>query len=57
MVIYLTINKINGKKYLGKDVRNNPKYLGSGFDLKKAIEKYGVSPVHRRSFANIAALL
>ena len=42
MVIYLTINKINGKKYLGKDVRNNPKYLGSGFDLKKAIEKYGI---------------
>jgi group I intron endonuclease len=42
MVIYLTINKINGKKYLGKDVQNNPKYLGSGLDLKKAIEKYGV---------------
>jgi len=42
MVIYLTTNKINGKKYLGKDVQNNPKYLGSGLDLKKAIEKYGV---------------
>ena len=42
MVIYLTINKINGKKYLGKDVQNNPKYLGSGLDLKKAIKKYGI---------------
>lgn len=42
MVIYLTTNKINGKKYLGKDVQNNPKYLGSGLDLKKAIEKYGI---------------
>lgn len=42
MIIYLTTNKINGKKYLGKDVQNNPKYLGSGLDLKKAIEKYGV---------------
>jgi group I intron endonuclease len=41
MVIYLTTNKINGKKYLGKDTQNNPKYLGSGLDLKKAIEKYG----------------
>ena len=41
MVIYLTTNKINGKKYLGKDVQNNPKYLGSGLDLKKAIKKYG----------------
>jgi group I intron endonuclease len=42
MVIYLTINKINNKKYLGKDAQNNPKYLGSGLDLKKAIKKYGI---------------
>ena len=41
MIIYMTINNINGKKYIGKDVKNNPKYLGSGFDLQKAIKKYG----------------
>lgn len=41
MVIYLTENKINGKKYIGQDMYNNPKYLGSGFLLKKAIKKYG----------------
>lgn len=41
MVIYITINKINGKKYIGKDTTNNPNYLGSGLDLKSAIKKYG----------------
>jgi group I intron endonuclease len=41
MIIYMTTNNINGKKYIGKDVKNNPKYLGSGFDLQKAIKKYG----------------
>ena len=41
MVIYKTINKVNGKAYIGKDVRNNPKYLGSGTSLLKAIKKYG----------------
>ena len=41
MVVYLTINLINGKKYIGKDSNNNPSYLGSGVYLKKAIEKYG----------------
>lgn len=41
MVIYLTTNKINNKKYIGKDVKNNPKYLGSGVLLLKDIKKYG----------------
>lgn len=41
MVVYKTVNKINGKAYIGKDVRNNPKYLGSGLDLQKAIKRYG----------------
>lgn len=41
MVIYLTTNLINGKKYIGKDARNQPYYLGSGKYLKKAIQKYG----------------
>lgn len=41
MQIYKTINLINGKIYIGKQIRNNPNYIGSGIILKKAIEKYG----------------
>lgn len=41
MIIYITTNIINGKKYIGKDERNNPNYLGSGIELKLAIKKYG----------------
>lgn len=41
MVIYESINLINGKRYIGKDKHNDPKYLGSGKLLNKAIKKYG----------------
>jgi|LakMenEpi03Aug12_release.lakeMendotaPanAssembly.Ray.scaffolds.fasta_scaffold240359_2 hypothetical protein len=41
MVIYKTTNLVNGKQYIGKDTKNDPKYLGSGSILKKAINKYG----------------
>lgn len=41
MVIYITTNLINGKKYLGKDSKNRKSYLGSGKYLKEAIKKYG----------------
>ncbi len=41
MIIYKTINLINGKFYIGKDSKNNPDYFGSGIILKKAIKKYG----------------
>jgi group I intron endonuclease len=41
MVIYITTNMINGKKYLGKDTKNDPNYFGSGVILKRAIKKYG----------------
>jgi group I intron endonuclease len=37
----MTTNLINGKKYIGKDTKNNPKYLGSGLLLKKSIKKHG----------------
>jgi group I intron endonuclease len=41
MIVYITINLINGKKYIGKDIKNNPKYLGSGSLFKEAVKKYG----------------
>lgn len=41
MVVYITKNLINGKKYIGKDSHNNPEYLGSGALLLEDIKKYG----------------
>ncbi len=41
MIIYITTNLLNGKKYIGKDEKNNPSYLGSGKLLKLAINKHG----------------
>ena len=41
MVIYLTTNIINGKKYIGKDTNNRSNYLGSGTYIKQAIQEYG----------------
>jgi len=41
MIVYMTENLINGKRYIGRDMFNNPDYLGSGKLLQKAITKYG----------------
>ena len=43
MIIYKTVNLINGKFYIGKDAKNDDNYLGSGTVLKQAISKYGKS--------------
>jgi hypothetical protein len=48
MIIYKTTNIINGKIYIGKDSKNNPKYYGSGIALNHAIDKYG-----RENFSKI----
>jgi len=42
MIIYKTSNLINNKFYIGQDSHENPKYLGSGTLLKRAIKKYGL---------------
>jgi len=41
MIVYLTTNLINGKKYIGKDRNNNPHYLGGGVLLKIDIQIFG----------------
>jgi len=41
MIIYKTINLINGKIYIGQDFYNNSEYFGSGILINKAINKYG----------------
>jgi group I intron endonuclease len=41
MIIYITKNLINNKKYIGKDSHNNSNYLGSGALLLEDIKKYG----------------
>lgn len=42
--VYLTTNKVNGKRYIGRRTSNQflgNQYLGSGVHLNKAIKKYG----------------
>lgn len=41
MIIYKITNLINNKIYIGQDIKNNPKYFGSGISIKLAIKKYG----------------
>ena len=41
MVIYKTTNLINGKIYVGQDSHNDSNYLGSGYYLIRAVNKYG----------------
>ncbi|WP_445480364.1 hypothetical protein ACULLL_09415 [Lysinibacillus irui] len=54
--IYVTTNKINGKKYIGKciygRVNNWENYLGSGVYLKRAIKKYGKENFERKIIIN-----
>ena len=41
MLVYLTTNNINGKKYVGLCSSGRKDYLGSGVLLAQAIKKYG----------------
>ena len=41
MIIYKITNLINNKFYIGQDIKNDPKYFGSGKLIQMAIKKYG----------------
>ena len=40
-IVYLTRNLVNGKIYVGLQIRSDKNYLGSGHALDLAIKKYG----------------
>jgi hypothetical protein len=40
-VIYKITNLLNGKIYIGKELKYNIQYYGSGILIRKAIIKYG----------------
>jgi group I intron endonuclease len=40
--IYLTTNRVTGKRYIGQSTLRTDNYLGSGKALKRAIKKYGI---------------
>ena len=42
MEIYIITNKVNNKRYIGKNATADPNYYGSGKLICKAIEKYGI---------------
>lgn len=41
MIVYITTNLVNGKKYIGKDENDVKSYMGSGIGIVNAIKKYG----------------
>jgi hypothetical protein len=47
MIIYKITNLLNGKFYVGKDSKNDPKYFGSGIFIKRAILKYGIDNFYK----------
>lgn len=50
--VYLTTNKVNGKKYIGMHrAKEQDGYLGSGKLLRRAIEKYGIENFEQKILA------
>lgn len=48
MFVYMTICKVNNRKYIGKyEGKESDKYLGSGKLLRRAIQKYGEDAFER----------
>lgn len=55
--IYITTNKINGRKYIGqrKYYGNWQSYLGSGTILKNAFKKYGIEKFSKEIIENCSS--
>ena len=47
MIIYMTVNLINKKIYIGQDSMNRSEYLGSGLLISNAIKRYGSQNFHK----------
>ncbi len=58
-IIYMIINKVNGKTYIGQHKSNSwqDKYMGSGHYLARAKKKYGIEKYQKQEKANIGNLL
>lgn len=50
-IVYKTTNLANGKFYVGVHTGNDPRYLGSGVRLNRAIRKYGRQNFSRTTLA------
>lgn len=53
-IIYKTYNRVNGKYYIGKHSQKNGEfdgYLGSGRNIRRAVEKYGKENFVRETIA------
>lgn len=48
-IVYVTTNKINGRKYLGKYSGESSNYFGSGVAIKRALLKYGSHNFSRKT--------
>lgn len=47
MVIYKITNKVNGKINIGKSMKNNDDYMGSGILISLTIKKYGIENFYK----------
>lgn len=45
MQIYKIENIMNNKIYIGKDVKDNPNYFGSGLYIKRAIKLHQIRKI------------
>lgn len=47
VIVYLTTNQINNKRYVGQSIHNDSEYFGSGTLIRRAINKYGIENFRR----------
>ena len=47
MLVFKTVNILNGKVFIGSSTKNNPNFLGSSKALLKDIRKFGIKNFQR----------